>query len=76
MRTLRGYTALSAAAYYGREDVVRLLIDNGANVNAADLDGGTPLHWARIHGYERIEDLLRQHGAFELPRAKSEWPYP
>jgi ankyrin repeat protein len=75
-RTLRGYTALSAAASYGREDVVRLLIDNGANVNAADLDGGTPLHWARVRGYERIEDLLRQHGALELPRAKSEWPYP
>jgi len=74
--TLHGYTPLSAAAARGREDVVRLLIESGANVNAADLDGCTPLHWARIHGYERIEGLLREHGAFELPRAKSEWPYP
>jgi ankyrin repeat protein len=74
--TLHGHTPLSAAAARGREDVVRLLIENGANVNAADLDGCTPLHWARIHGYERIEGLLREHGAIELPRAKSEWPYP
>jgi len=27
----------------GREEAARLLIDNGANVNAADLDHGTPL---------------------------------
>ena len=39
-----------------REDIVRLLIDNGANVNAADFDGGTPLYWARIRGYDRIQD--------------------
>lgn len=75
-RTLHGHTPLSTAAARGREDVVRLLIENGANVNAADLDGCTPLHWARVSGYKRIEDLLRQHGGFELPRAKSEWPYP
>ena len=69
-------TPFATAADRGREDIVRSLIENGASINAADLDGGTPLHWARINGYERIVDLLRQHGAFELPRAKSEWPYP
>ena len=53
-----------------------MLIENGANVNAADFDGGTPQYWARIRGYDRIQDLLRQHGGLELPRAKSEWPYP
>jgi Ankyrin repeat len=37
---LRGYTPLSGAASHGREDIVPLLIDNRANVNAADLDGG------------------------------------
>ena len=74
--TLRGYTPLSGAASHGRGDVARLLIDSGANVNAADFDGGTPLYWARIRGYDRIQDFLRQHGGLELPRAKSEWPYP
>jgi ankyrin repeat protein len=74
--TLRGNTPLSGAASRGREDIVRLLVDAGANVNAADFDGGTPLHWARIGGHKGIEDLLRQHGGLELPRATSEWPYP
>ena len=36
--TFRGYPALDAAAAYGHEDVVHLLIDGGANVNAADVD--------------------------------------
>jgi ankyrin repeat protein len=76
MGTLRGYTALSGAASHGREDIVQLLIDKGANVNAADLDGGTAMYWARIRGYDRIQDLLRQHGGLELPCAKPEWPYP
>jgi ankyrin repeat protein len=75
-RTVRGYSILSGAAAYGREDIVRLLIDSGANVNSADFDGGTPVYWARIRGYYRIQDFLRQHGGVELPPAKPEWPYP
>lgn len=39
--------------------MVHLLIENGANVNAADFDGGTSLYWARVAGYDHIADLLR-----------------
>ena len=70
-RTLRGDTALSVAASDGREDIARLLIDNGANVNDADINGCTALYWARTRGHERIEELLRQHGGLE-PCAKPE----
>jgi ankyrin repeat protein len=75
-KTVRGYSVLTGAASYGRDDIVRLLIDNGANVNAADFDGGTPVYWARIRGYYRTQDFLRQHGGVELPSARPEWPYP
>ncbi|MGC2096288.1 MAG: ankyrin repeat domain-containing protein, partial [Candidatus Sulfotelmatobacter sp.] len=65
--------ALSVAASDGREDVARLLIDNGANVNDADINGCTALYWARTRGHGRIEELLRQHGGLE-PCAKPESP--
>lgn len=75
-KTVRGYSVLTGAVSYGRDDIVRLLIDHGANINAADFDGGTPVYWARIRGYYRIQDFLRQHGGVELPSARPEWPYP
>ena len=36
-------TMLSVAAYYGRTDALRLLIDQGADPNLADRDGNGPL---------------------------------
>jgi len=39
-------------------EIVRLLIDAGANVNLADHDGVTPLQHARQRGYHEIEQLL------------------
>ena len=59
-RTLQGYTALSVAASNGHEDVVRLLIDNGANVNAASIKGCTALYWAPDKG-------KRAHRGFTTP---------
>lgn len=52
-----GKTPLHAAvlAYNGENteaylEAVRLLLAAGANVNAADAEGVTPLHWLVIHG--------------------------
>ena len=39
-------TALHDAALEGHKEIVELLIDNGANVNAKNTIGETPLHQA------------------------------
>lgn len=39
---------------------VKVLVDNGANINATDLERNTSLHWAAIHGIpEVIEELIK-----------------
>ena len=53
-----GKTLLHYAAWKGHKEIAELLIANGANVNAKDKDGYTPLDWAA----GEIADLLRKHG--------------
>ena len=40
-----------------------LLISNGADVNAKDDDGSTPLHYAAHEGHKEIAELLIAKGA-------------
>ncbi|MGA2632301.1 MAG: ankyrin repeat domain-containing protein, partial [Terriglobia bacterium] len=53
------------AAFGGIKDVVELLLANGADVNAKDNQGETPLHWAVVNGNKDFAELLRQHGGHE-----------
>jgi ankyrin repeat protein len=56
-------TALQSAAFWGRDDLAKLLVDSGADVNAKDDKGGTPLSEAvRLHN-AGIVRLLLNHGA-------------
>ena len=40
-----------------------MLLKNGANVNAKDSDGETPLSVAKLHGHARMVELLKANGA-------------
>ncbi len=58
-----GATPLLWAASTGRAKAIELLIDRGADVNAADRDGGTALLVAAFLGHEKAVDVLIRHGA-------------
>jgi hypothetical protein len=58
-----GWTQLHCAAYNGNVEIARLLLQNGAEVNAKGNYGSTPLHWAAIHGHVDILHLLVENGA-------------
>ena len=58
-----GYTCLHAAAAYGRDDVVKYLLDNGNDVNVPDSDGDTPLHHCES---AKTAALLVERGAGHL----------
>ena len=60
---LPGATPLHLAAYYGRTDAARKLIELGANVNSIDINGQTPLHIAVFQGQLSIISLLRNSKA-------------
>jgi ankyrin repeat protein len=59
-----GWTALLEAIILGdggptHTDIVRLLVDGGADVNIPDKDGVTPLSHARQRGYAAIAAILQ-----------------
>jgi ankyrin repeat protein len=55
--------ALQAASLRGRENIVHLLIEQGANVNVEGGEYGTALQAASLEGHENIVQLLIKHGA-------------
>ena len=62
-----GWTALLEAVILGHGDeahteVVRLLIEAGADVNLADRNGTTPYRHAKRNGYSEIAELLAAAG--------------
>lgn len=72
----QGQTALFAAAQFGHDKIVEFLISKGANVNAKDQRGFTPLDAAlglaggvggfdgsRRDVHESTAEILRRHGA-------------
>ena len=62
-----GITPLSVAASTKDDhlEVVRLLVEGGADVNAKDKKGMTPLDWATREGNEAVREFLLNHGAKE-----------
>ncbi|ESP01234.1 hypothetical protein LOTGIDRAFT_212772 [Lottia gigantea] len=53
-----GQTALMLAVSHGRTNMVRLLLDSGADINERDFDGSTALMCACEHGHTDIVKML------------------
>ncbi|KAJ5853169.1 hypothetical protein N7534_005712 [Penicillium rubens] len=76
-----GRAALFWAAEYGSLAVANILLEQGANLNALDYEGGTPLTWLIHAGNPEMINLaateayLRERGAKEvkLRGIKSAW---
>lgn len=58
-----GGPAISLAAYYGHVQVVNLLIEHHADVNARDEDGFTPLMHAAMSGQLQVARTLLENRA-------------
>ncbi|XP_054722150.1 KN motif and ankyrin repeat domain-containing protein 2-like [Uloborus diversus] len=59
--TQNGQTALMLAVSHGKKDIVKILLDVGAEVNLQDKDGSTALMCAAEHGQIEIVKLLLSH---------------
>ncbi len=58
-----GIRPLTLAAAYGHADVVRVLLEHGADVNAEDFTGWTALHAGSFTGDPATVSLLLDRGA-------------
>lgn len=58
-----GMSALHFAAKAGQMEVTQFLISKGADVNAQDNEGNTPLHMSMLGGSPMTVNLLLQNGA-------------
>jgi len=56
-------TLLHRAVAADQEEIVKLLIDRGADVNAKDINSNAPLSLTGIHGNVSVADLLVSSGA-------------
>lgn len=62
-RSVDGQSALTAAAYEGNKTVVKLLLDNQAEINAQKKNGDTALIAASYKGEKETIELLLAYGA-------------
>ena len=56
-------TALHLAAHRGQLEMCDFLLSNGAQINAEDYLGRTPIQEAALGGHDRVAESLKRHGA-------------
>ena len=64
--------ALTQATIDGNIEAAKQAIAAGADVNAKDGGGWTPLHWAAARGQTEVAELLRKHGGKTGEELKAE----
>ena len=57
-----GGNPIFSAVFNGHNEIVKLLISRGADVNTTDINGETPLDWAISRNLIETDILLRKHG--------------
>jgi ankyrin repeat protein len=67
-RASDGWSALILASFFGFDEVVKVLLDAGADVNLANNYGETALFHATSRGQEGCVALLLAHGADPQPK--------
>lgn len=65
-----GKSLLHLAANDGRESVVRMLLDGGADISLQNKDQWTPLHYAASYNHEAVVGLLLDRNANKKSRSK------
>ena len=50
----------------GRIEIVRWLLDQGADITVRDADGDTPIYWSADAGRTEIAKILMAHGAIRV----------
>ena len=58
-------TPLTCAAQQGHAEIVRLLLDSGADISAKDDSHLTALQWAQEKGHDDVVSMLKGAGAEE-----------
>jgi len=58
-----GYTALTFACFFGKHEVVKLLLENKPNVTSRDEDGFTLLQLSASRGFVEVGRVLLDYGA-------------
>ena len=78
-RRMGNYTPLHVACCFGKPEIVRLLLDHGADANVETEDGMKLLHQVSFGFCEtqedgvRVAELLLEHGAEVNTRDKDHW---
>src|SRR5262245_60331607 len=72
-RDAAGSTLLHHAAAFGSIDTMKLLLDAGADVNAANRRRSTPLHWS-LHDEAKVRLLLSRGAAINAKQVEGRTP--